>query len=63
MARVIADDLRDCVADGHLDWQEVTPVADVLSGQADARVGDDDLVVAKLIDATPLVLALARLAL
>ena len=63
VARVIADDLRDCVADGHLDWQEVTPVADVLSGQADARVGDDDLVVAKLIDATPLVLALARLAL
>lgn len=63
VARAIADDLRDCVAEGHLDWQEVTPVADVLAGRAEARVGDDDLVVAKLIDTTPLLLALARAAL
>ena len=61
VARALADDLRDCVADGHLDWQEVTPIRDVLAGSAAARVTDDDLVVAKLIDATPLVLALARL--
>lgn len=63
VARALADDLRDCVAEGHLDWQEVTPAAEVLAGRVDARVRDEDLVVAKLIDATPLVLALARAAL
>jgi hypothetical protein len=51
------------VEEGHLDWQEVTPLRDVLIGAADARVTADDLVVAKLIDATPGVLALARAAL
>jgi hypothetical protein len=60
---VLADDLRECVEEGHLDWQEVTPLRDVLIGAADARVTADDLVVAKLIDATPGVLALARAAL
>jgi ornithine cyclodeaminase len=63
VARVLADDLRECVEEGHLDWQEVTPLRDVLIGAADARVTADDLVVAKLIDATPGVLALARAAL
>jgi len=63
IARALADDLRDCVAEGHLDWQEVTPLGDVLSGEVDARVADDDLVVVKLIDPAPAVLALARLAL
>ena len=63
VARVLADDLRECVEEGHLDWQEITPLRDVLIGAADARVTADDLVVAKLIDATPGVLALARAAL
>ncbi|MFM8611330.1 MAG: hypothetical protein ACKOD0_01310 [Actinomycetota bacterium] len=63
IARALADDLRDCVAEGHLDWQEVTPLGDVLRGEADARVAADDLVVVKLIDPAPAVLALARLAL
>ena len=63
IARALADDLRDCVAEGHLDWQEVTPLGVVLRGEADARVADDDLVVVKLIDPAPAVLALARLAL
>lgn len=63
VARVLADDLRDCVAEGHLDWQEVTPLRDVLLGAVDARVTATDLVVVKLIDATPVVLALARAAL
>jgi len=63
VARSLADDLRGCVAEGHLDWQEVTPLRDVLDGSADARVTDDDLVVLKLIDPTPVVLALARAAL
>lgn len=62
-ARAIGDDLREPVADGHLDWQEVTPLRDVISGDVDARVSDDDLVVAKLIDPTPALLALARAAL
>jgi hypothetical protein len=60
---VIADDLRDCVLEGHLEWQEVTPIRDVLVPVVDARVTDDDLVVAKLIDPTPVLLALARAAL
>lgn len=63
IARALADDLRDCVAEGHLDWQEVTPLGTVLSGEADARVADDDLVVVKLIDPAPALLALARRAL
>jgi ornithine cyclodeaminase/alanine dehydrogenase-like protein (mu-crystallin family) len=63
IARALADDLRDCVAEGHLDWQEVTPLGTVLSGDVDARVADDDLVVVKLIDPAPAVLALARRAL
>ena len=63
IARVIADDLRDCVLEGHLEWQEVTPIRDVLVPVVDARVTDDDLVVAKLIDPTPVLLALARAAL
>ncbi|MGI9186876.1 MAG: hypothetical protein ACR2J9_05050 [Gaiellales bacterium] len=63
VARVIADDLRECVEEGHLDWQEVTPLRDVLTGAVDARVTADDLVVAKLIDPTPGLLALARAAL
>lgn len=63
VARSLADDLRDCVREGHLEWQEVTPVADVVAGRVEARVTDGDLVVLKLIDATPLVLALARSAL
>ena len=41
----------------------MTPLGDVLSGEVDARVADDDLVVVKLIDPAPAVLALARLAL
>ena len=63
VARVIADDLRECVDEGHLDWQEVTPLRDVITGTVDARVKPDDLVVAKLIDSTPGLLALARSAL
>lgn len=63
VARVIADDLRECVDEGHLDWQEVTPLRDVITGAVDARVKPDDLVVAKLIDSTPGLLALARAAL
>lgn len=62
-ARTLADDLRDCVAEGHLDWQEVTPLASVLAGDVDARVTADDVVVVKLIDPTPGLLALARQAL
>ncbi len=60
VARTLADDLRDCVAEGHLDWQEVTALASVLAGDADARVTADDVVVVKLIDPTPGLLALAR---
>lgn len=60
IARALADDLRDCVAEGHLDWQEVTPLGMVLRGEADARVADDDLIVVKLIDPAPAVLAAAR---
>ncbi len=63
IARVIGDDLRDCVAEGHLEWQEITPIRDVLLPVVDARVTEDDLVVAKLIDQTPVLLALARAAL
>ena len=63
VARALADDLRGCVAEGHLDWQEVTPLAGVVAGDVDARTSDDDLVVLKLVDAAPLVLALARAAL
>lgn len=60
VARTLADDLRDCVAEGHLDWQEVTPLRSVLAGDVDARVTADDVVVVKLIDPTPGLLALAR---
>jgi hypothetical protein len=60
VARAYGDDLRECVDEGHLDWQEVTPLANVLGGAVDARVTVDDLVVVKLIDPTPGVLALAR---
>ncbi len=60
VARSIGDDLRECVDEGHLDWQEVTPLRRVLAGEVDARVTADDLVVVKLIDPTAGVLALAR---
>ena len=63
VARSLADDLSGCVREGHLEWQEVTPLADVLAGRVEARVTADDRVVLKLVDATPLVLALARVAL
>jgi ornithine cyclodeaminase/alanine dehydrogenase-like protein (mu-crystallin family) len=62
-AAILADDLREPVADGHLDWQEVTPLADLVGGDVEGRVGAEDRLLVKLVDPTPGVLALARAAL
>jgi ornithine cyclodeaminase/alanine dehydrogenase-like protein (mu-crystallin family) len=60
MARTLADDLRECVAEGYLDWQEVQPLGDILAGVSEGRQGPEDRVVVKIIDPTEPVLAVAQ---
>lgn len=60
LARLLADDLRECVAEGYLDWQEVLALGDVLAGALEAAPATADRVVVKAIDPTGAALAVAR---
>jgi len=63
MARLLADDLRECVAEGYLDWQEVLALADVVAGALEAEPATGDRIVVKVIDPTAPAVAAARIAL
>lgn len=60
MARLLADDLRECVAEGYLDWQEVLALGDVVTGAVECASAPEDRVVVKVIDPTGPALGAAR---
>lgn len=60
MGRLLADDLRECVAEGYLDWQEVLALGDVVTGGVECSSTPEDRVVVKVIDPTGPALVVAR---
>lgn len=60
MARLLADDLRECVTEGYLDWQEVLALGDVVTGVVEFASAPEDRVVVKVIDTTGPALEVAR---
>lgn len=60
MGRLLADDLRECVAEGYLDWQEVLALGDLVVSGLEAPCPAEDRVVVKVIDPTGPALAVAR---